>query len=539
MWNFIENAPIAAFDAEEPTTIAKALNSVNLKQWLKATQNEFNSLKQNQTWDLVDLPPEKNIVGSKWVFKNKRGPDGKIDRYKARLVAQGYSQQHGVDYDEVFAPVAKYSSIRSVLAIANQLNLEIHQMDVKTAFLNGDLEEEIFMKQPDGFIDKDRPNMVCKLQKSLYGLKQSARCWNKTIDQFLKESEYEQNDADPCIYHKRFRKDDKECITIMAIYVDDLLIASNDSEVIITEKKRLSDRFEMEDLDEAHFCLGMCIKRKRDEGLLTIDQSAYLKAVLKKFGMEDCKPVTTPLEPGTRFEKLNDDEEMVNLREYQSAIGCLIYASIGTRPDLSSAVGVLSQHMSRPGKQHWVGMKRIFRYIKGTLDYGLVYTANDRNTTIIGYADADWAGDINTRKSTSGYVFHIGGSTVSWSSKCQSVVALSTTEAEYIALSQATQEAIWLRSLIEGMGFTHDEEPTTILEDNQGAIALAKNPKQHSRMKHIDIKYHFTRDAIAEKKIQLMYCPTKSMIADALTKAIPKQQFEELRAQLGVSKLHD
>ena len=206
-WNLVEAASVAAVDTEEPTTIEEALNGVNSKLWSEALCSEFNSLKENQTWDLVDLPAGKNIVGSKWVFKHKRGAEGEIPRCKARLVAQGYSQKPGVDYDEVFSPVAKYSSIRTVLAFANQIGLDLHQMDVKTTFLKGDREEEIFVKQPEGFIDKEHPNKVCRLRKSLYGLKQSARCWNKTIDEYLKQSGYMQNDADPCIYIKRFIKE--------------------------------------------------------------------------------------------------------------------------------------------------------------------------------------------------------------------------------------------------------------------------------------------------------------------------------------------
>lgn len=349
-WNLMEAASVAAMDTEEPTTIEEALSGVNSKLWSEALRNEFDSLKQNQTWDLVDLPPGKNIVGSKWVFKHKRDAKGEITRCKARLVAQGYSQKPGVDYDEVFSPVAKYSSIRTVLAIANQLDLNLHQMDVKTAFLNGDLEEEIFVKQPEGFIDKKHPNKVCRLRKRLYGLKQSARCWNKTIDKYLKESGYIQNDADPCIYLKRFIKDGQEVILLIAVYVDDLLIASNNDKELLSEKKQIGERFDMGDEGEVHYILGMAVKRNRKDGVLTIDQHAFLSSVLKRFGMEDCKPVATPLEPNTKFKKLRDDEEPVNLKEYQSVIGCLTYASIGTRPDLSAAVGVLSQHMSKPGK---------------------------------------------------------------------------------------------------------------------------------------------------------------------------------------------
>ena len=289
-WNLAEAASVAAVDTKEPKTIEEALNGVNSKLWSDALSDEFNSLKENQTWDLVDLPAGKNIVGSRWVLKHKRGAEGEITRCKARLVAQGYSQKPGVDYNEVFSPVAKYSSIHTVLAIANQLDLDLHQMDVKTAFLNGDLEEEIFVRQPEGFIDKEHPSRVCRLRKILYGLKQSARCWNKTIDEYLKQSGYVQNDADPCIYLKRFVKEGKEVILLIAVYVDDLLIASNNDKELISEKKQISKRFKMGDEGEVHYILGMAINRNRKDGVLTIDQHAFLSSMLKRFGMDDCKP---------------------------------------------------------------------------------------------------------------------------------------------------------------------------------------------------------------------------------------------------------
>ena len=477
-WNFVEEASVAVSDIEEPKTIEEALSGLNSKQWSKATKEEIDSLSKNETWELVDLPSGKNIVGSKWIFKHKRDANGNINRFKARLVAQGYSQEYGLDYDEVFAPVAKYNSIRTVLAIANELDLEVHQMDVKTAFLNGDLDCEIYMNQPEGFIDPERQEMVCKLRKSIYGLKQAARCWNKKIDSFFKESGYTQSNADPCIYYKRINKHGKQCFIILALYVDDLIISSNDKEILVAEKRKLSNRFEMEDQGQVHYCLGMSIKRNRRQGTLTIDQKAYLEGVLRRFGMADSKPVSTPMEAGKSFEKLKDDDDPVNLREYQAVIGCLTYASIGTRPDLSSSVGVLSRFMTKPGNEHWTGVKRVLRYINGTLNYSLKFQSTKTSVVNLnGFADADWAGDVDTRKSTSGYVFQIGSSTVSWSSKRQTMVALSTTEAEYVALSYATQETIWLRKLLESIGL---KQPiaTTINEDNQSTISLVKNPKQ-------------------------------------------------------------
>ena len=311
----------------------------------KLSRAEYDSLKSNETWELAELPHGRNAIGSKWVFKHKRDADGKIHKCKARLVAKGYSQISGVDYDEVFSPVVKYNSIRTLLALVNQHDLEVHQMDVKTAYLNGNLEEELFMKQPEGFVDKSQPELVCKLKKSLYGLKQSARCWNKTIDDYLKKSGWVQNDADPCIYIKRFWTNDQERIIIAALYVDDLLIASNDIDALNKEKDSLSTRFEMVDEGEVHYILGMRVKRNRKEGVLSIDQQAFLLSTLKRFGMQDCKPVATPFEPGTNFEKLSENDDVVELRNYQSAIGCLTYLSIGTRPDIAASVGVLSQHV--------------------------------------------------------------------------------------------------------------------------------------------------------------------------------------------------
>ena len=534
-WNY---ASLATSDDDEPKNIVDAFNGKNAKQWKDATDSEYSSLIKNNTWELVEPPEGQNIVGCKWLFKIKRNANGSIGRYKSRLVAQGFNQEFGKDYDEVFAPVAKYNSIRSVLAIANQFDMEIHQMDVKTAFLNGNLDKEIYMQQPEGYENKEKPHMVCKLKKSIYGLKQSARCWNITLDHYLKESGFVQNPADPCVYCKTENKNGKKCLVIIAVYVDDTILAANDVELLQAEKNELSKRFEMEDLGEIHYCLGMTIKRDRNAKVMMIHQKSYLEAVLKKFGMQHCKPISTPMNPNAKFEKLTDDDKTVNKGEYQAMIGSLTYASIATRPDLSAAVGALSQFMNKPGPQHVKGVKRILRYIKGTLNYGLRFdSSSNAEFKLYGYSDADWAGDINTRKSTSGYIFRLGSATISWKSKRQSVVALSSTEAEYVALCSATQEVVWLRRLLAGIGFVQ-EEATTLNEDNQGTIALAKNPNNHLRTKHIEIKYHFVREVVERKEIQILYCATDKMIADVMTKPLPKTKFEEFRSAMGLELLN-
>ena len=312
-WNYINFASGTA-DTVEPKNITEALDGQHADQWKEAADSEYDSLIKNHTWDLVEPPEGKNIVGCKWVFKLKHNADGSIDRYKARLVTQGYSQEPGQDYDEIYAPVAKYTSIRSVLAIANQLDLDIHQMDVKTAFLNGSLENEIFMRQPEGYVSQEHPNFVCKLNKGIYGLKQATRCWNVAIDDYLKSSGYTQSTADPCIYSKIEVKDGKKCIMIIAVYVDDTLLASNDDQMLRAEKAKLGERFEMDDRGQVHYLLGMSIQRERESKILTISQKSYLENILKQFGMQDCKPVSTPLEPGKKYDKLQDDRDPVDVQ---------------------------------------------------------------------------------------------------------------------------------------------------------------------------------------------------------------------------------
>ena len=453
--------PLARFDEEcqvasnltadinEPVSIDKAFSGEHSADWMKAAKSEYDSLMENNTWDLVPPPEGKNIVGNRWVFKVKRDAEGSVQRYKARLVAKGYSQSEGIDYQEVYSPVARYNSIRSLLAVANVCNWETHQMDVKTAFLQGNLEDEIYMEQPEGFVDEERPDYVCKLNKSIYGLKQAARCWNAAIDTFLLSNGYKKCSADPCVYIKLVkRKDGKIDFVIIALYVDDIILCSNNTNMLKKEKLALAKRFKVEDLGELHYVLGMSVKRNRRSRTLSISQTKYLGGVLKRFNMENCKPVPTPLEQGRKFEPLSEDEEPVDVQAYQMAIGYLTYVTTVSPPDLCAAVGVLSKFMSKPGTEHWQGVKRVMRYIQGTLKYGLLFTADGTDPKLTGYSDADWGGDVSTQRSTSGYVFQIQGNTVSWCSKRQTCVARSTTEAEHMALSIACQESIWLRRLL-------------------------------------------------------------------------------------------
>ena len=524
-------------DDEEPKSLTDALNSKSSGKWMQALEAEYNSLVKSETWELVIPPNDACIVGSKWVFKVKRNANGEVDRYKARLVAQGYSQSYGIDYEEVFSPVVRYSSIRTLLTLANAHDLEIHQMDVTTAFLNGSLEHDIYMKQPEGFVDPRYPDHVCKLKRSIYGLKQSARCWNQTLDIFLLKNGYRKGSADSCIYVKSVKQENGFIsFVILAVYVDDIIPVSNDPEMLASEKQLLSNEFQMVDQGELQYILGMSIKRDREKKTLFISQEKYLENVLNRFGMQDSKPVSTPLETGKTFHKRTNDEKQFDKETYQQAIGCLTYVSTATRPDIAATVGILSQYMADPSNDHWLGIKRLLRYIKGTLMYGLKFIAHENDDDLYGFADANWAGDVDTRRSTSGYVFMVANGVVSWSNKKQSTVAKSTTEAEYVALSQATQEAIWLRRLLCDLGCKADG-PTLINEDNQGAIEIARNPKFHNRTKRIDTTFHFIREKIVSKEIKVEYCSTHDMIADIMTKALPKDRFERLRSQLNVCLL--
>ena len=330
------------------------------------------------------------------------------------------------------------------------------------------------------------------------------------------------------------RKDGKIDFVIIALYVDDILFFSNNIKMLKEEKLALAKRFKVEYLGELHYVLGMSVKRRLRT--LSIGQTKYLEGVLKRFDMENCKPVSIPLEQGKKFEPLHENESPVDTQAYQMAIGCLTYATTISRPDLAAAVGVLSKFMSKPGKEHWQGIKRVLRYIQGTLKYGLMFSTDGTSPTLTGYSDADWGGDASTRRSTTGYVFQIQRNTVTWCSKRQACVSKSTTEAEYVALSTACQEAVWLRRLLSDIGMKQCG-PSTIFEDNQGAIELSRNPKFDNRTKHIDVSYHYVREQVNLDTVSIKYCSTREMVADVMTKGLAKISFEKFRNKLGVVKI--
>ena len=518
---------------DEPKNVEEALNSQHREEWKEAMQNEIKSLKDHNVWELVKLPAGRKAIGSKWIFKRKTDADGKVERYKARLVAQGFTQKYGVDYEETFSPVARFESIRTVLALAAKLGLKLHQMDIKTAFLNGELEEEIYMRQPEQFIEKGKEEMVCRLKRSIYGLKQSARCWNSELDQKLRSIGFIQSENDPCIYTRITGGE----LFVIAVYVDDLIQAGKNEEEIEEVKKEISKKFDAVDMGPLHYFLGVKVIQS-ENGSVWIGQPSYIQSVLNKFKMEDCNPVETPADASQKLKKAEEKEELADKELYQSAVGSLLYVSTRTRPDISNAIGSCARFSSNPTKCHWTAVKRIMRYLKGTFDFGLLYNTTDAKD-LVGYSDADWAGDVNDRKSTSGYVFQICGGAISWRSKKQSCVALSTAEAEYMALASTTQEAVWMKHLMTDLHIEILEKPVCIYEDNQSTICIAKNHQYHGRSKHIDIKFHFTRDQVLSGNIELKYCKSEDMIADIFTKPLSGPQFKRLRELLGLTAIEE
>lgn len=486
-------------------------------------------MQENKVWNLVKLPEGRSAIACKWVYKRKIGSDGQVIRHKARLVAKGFSQKPGIDYDETFSPVARAESIRTIMATGVQHGHHIHQMDVTAAFLNGELHEEVFMSQPEGFKEKGKEHLVCKLNKSIYGLKQSPRCWNSSLHSYLLENGFVQSAADPCIYTTKEGE-----MLILAVYVDDIILSCKSLKKVSEVKSILMKRYKMSDMGELKYFLGIKIDQNHENGTIFMTQEAYAERVIQKFGLSEANPAKTPIEPYNNFDSENESKTSADPQKYQSAIGSLLYLSTKTRPDLSFAVGKVARYCANPTTEHWMAVKRILRYLKGTTNYGLLYS-KVKSKTCVGYADADWAGDIADRKSTSGYSFQLSGSPISWNSAKQTCIALSTAEAEYYALSSAAQEAVWIQKLLRDLRYTEDE-PITIYEDNQATMCIARDQHCSKKTKHIDIRFHFVRDLISKNKIIVKYCNTNQMIADVFTKGLGLEKFLKARNMLGVIK---
>ncbi|KAL0431577.1 UNVERIFIED_CONTAM: Retrovirus-related Pol polyprotein from transposon TNT 1-94 [Sesamum radiatum] len=477
----------------EPRTINEALSSPEAPFWKEAINSEIESIMQNHTWELMDLPPGSTPLGCKWILKRKYKADGSIDKYKARLVAKGFKQKEGLDFFDTYSPVTRITSIRVLIAIAALYDLEIHQMDVKTAFLNGELDEEIYMEQPEGFVVPGQEKKVCRLVKSLYGLKQAPKQWHEKFDRTMLSNGFKINECDKCVYVKSSHNS----FIIVCLYVDDMLIMGSNRDVILTTKRMLTKHFDMKDMGLADVILGIKISKTSDG--LALSQSHYIENILKKFKAYDSPPAKTPVDLNLHLAKNKGESE--GQIEYSRIIGSLMYIMNCTRPDIAYAVNKLS-----------------------------------RFTTVLeGYSDANWISDSKDTKSTSGYVFTIGGGAVSWKSSKQTCIARSTMESEFIALDKAGEEAEWLRNFLEDIPCWTKPVPAIMIHcDSQSAIGRAQSGMYNGKSRHIRRRHNTIRQLISSGIISIDYIKSKENLADPLTKGLSRDQVYCLSRGMGL-----
>jgi Reverse transcriptase (RNA-dependent DNA polymerase) len=503
----------------DPTTYTQASKH---EHWRVVMANELDALAVNHTWSLVPNSEASNVIRCKWVYKIKRKSDGSIDRYKARLVAKGYTQEEGIDFTETYSLVVKSTTIRLILSIAVTQHWFIRQLDVNNVFLHSDLQEAIYMAQPPGFVDPHLPHHVCKLHKDLYGLRQSPRAWYHKLKDTLLTLGFVPS-VDPSLF--LFRKGDDTIFLL--VYVDDIILTGNNVILIQNIIRLLDQSFTIKDLGELHFFLGIEVHRQ-DNGLL-LTQSKYIHSILEKANMQGAKPNSTPMATGKVLSKFGgatfDDPHL-----FRSIIGALQYVTI-TRPDISFAVNRVSQYMHAPTVSHWAAVKRILRYLIGTITHGILISSSSSHS-ITAFSDSDWAGCPDDRRSTTGYLVYLGNNLISWSSKKQTTVARSNTEAEYRGLAAVTAEVVWLTSLFKELGLN---APISVFWcDNLGATFLASNPAFHARIKHIELDYHFVREKVSDGTIHIRFICSQDQVADALTKLLSKACFQQLRSKLTV-----
>ena len=485
--------------------------AVHHEHWVKAMNLEMDALEKNETWDIVELPPGKKAIGSKWLYKTKYNPDGTIERHKSRLVILGCKQTYGVDYDQTFALVAKMSTVRALLAVIAMYDWVAVQMDVTNAFLHGDLDEIVYMKLPLGYgglgtrivqgmtpgKTLTKPELVCRLKKSLYGLRQAPRQWNKKLTVTLLNIGYIQSKSD----YSLFSKTSGQTITLVLVYVDDLLIAGNNCAAISDLKLMLSQVFHMKDLGTVRYFLGIEIDRSASG--LFISQKKYVTDLLKQHDLLAVTPLKVPLDAHLKLSP-NQGQALTNPHPYQQLLGKLIYLTV-TRPDINYDVHTLAQFMHSPTDVHLQAARRLLRYLAGTRDQGLLL-ASSSAAELTAYFDSDWASCPFTRRSTTGFCLLLGKSLISWKSKKQNVVARSSAEAEYRAMAHTACELTWMAALLKDMGV---QIPTAVLHcDNVAAISIAANPVQHERTKHIELDCHYIRDKVHSGDIITKYVPS-------------------------------
>ncbi|KAG8926805.1 hypothetical protein FRC01_008347 [Tulasnella sp. 417] len=509
----------------DPRSYREALSSPDAKQWEDSIQAEYNSLVKMGTFEIVDLPPGRKAIPSTYVFKEKKGPNGETLKFKTRIVARGDMQKKGEDFDKVFAPVPRLDTVRAVFSYTASQGWEIDQLDFKSAFLNGDLKEEVYMKPPQGFQRDD--GKVWKLKKSLYGLRQSPKCWHDKLTTSFTEFQLVRSTADFSVYVGCHGKD----TTILVTHVDDMAITGSNTRKKNEVKEYIKENYDVEDMGKLKYYLGINWDYDLANRVIHASQKKFMLEILERFSMLESYPSDIPVIANHQFtiedspEKDSDDQRQMAKVPYLEAIGSLMYLMLGTRPDLAYAIGKLSRFGTNPGPKHWKAVKRVLRYVKGTLNYGITLGGSPASPILTGYSDASFQDCPDTSQSTSGYVFYFGDAPISWSSKRQGIVTNSTMEAEYLGLSNAARHTIWLRELMEDLGCPQTE-PTMLFGDNNASLILAEDVSDHSRAKHVKRVYHYVRERIQqEKDITVKYCPGNQNIADIFTKPLGNELF--------------
>ncbi len=537
-----EEYALAAGTGGEPRTLKEALNGENADKWRAAVQAELEQIEKLGTWKIVEAPPNANIVSCKYVFRHKRDENGKITKYKARLVARGFSQKFGIDYFDTRVWIVRWETLRNLLAQAASKGSVIHQADVKNAYLNAEMKEDIYVDLPPAYNqflllppNPSEKRLVCKLIKGLYGTKQAGRGWYmKLRDTFVKLG-YQVSNADLGVFY-RFSGQDK--YTIIAVATDDLTIIAESLESVQLIKNQLNQHFELVDLGEIKWLLGVHITRDLKNHTISLGQQSYIDDIVKRFDLEDARNISTPMEPGIDLTPGTSHVSPIKLgpweqSKYREIIGALLYCSGITRADVAYAIGTLSRYLDDPSKTHLDAARRAIRNLKATREKRLVLGGKDPKLS--GYTDADWASQAH-RHSISGFAMFYGSGAVSWSSKKQPIVTLSSTEAEYVALTHATKELLWHRKLHSELSpfFNPITNSIPLFCDNQGAIVLSKDSTFHMRTKHIDTRFHFVREVVNNDILSISYCPTDEMIADIFTKPLARFKFEKFRSLLGI-----
>jgi len=534
--------------AEDQPLIENAINRPESGDWKNAVEAELTQIEKLGTWELVEAPNDANIIPCRWVLRRKRNAQGQISRYKARLVAKGFRQQFGVDYTETFAPTVRPSTLQILLVLgaANGNDIIIEQADVKNAYLNAWMHGdeiicmeipkfyELFRQLPEKFskLTKSGKRIALRLKRPLYGTKQGAHHWYEELKKILLSFNFRVSVADEATFYKV----DGDKFLVIAAATDDFTIVTNSRALSTKTKAELNQHFELVDLGDINWLLRVSVTRNLQDKTISLGQQAYIGQILTRFGLSDARPDVTPMEPGANYhiDSPSVSPTLLTPAEkttYREMIGSLMYCATMTRPDIAYAVSMLSQFLESPCTTHLKVVKRVFCYLLGTKHLKLVLRGN---TTVAGFSDADWASQRH-HHSISGFAFFVGLGTISWSAKKQPIITLSSTEAEYVALTHAAKDILWIHKILKEFSFLHNLSlPSTLYCDNQGAICLSKDATFHGRTKHIDVHFHFIRQTVTSRDVELLYIPTEKMVADIFTKSLARVKFEGFRAELNV-----